>query len=60
MLRLDSFEPTADNVAKVIELFKINELSRLNQLWAYYDNVHQIGDRVVDDGKPNNKQPHGY
>lgn len=60
MLRLDSFEPTADNVAKVIELFKINELSRLNQLWAYYDNVHQIGDRVVDDGKPNNKLAHGY
>lgn len=60
MLRLESFDPTPLNVAKVIDRFKACELSRLNKLWDYYDNQHAIGQRVLDSNKPNNKLAHGY
>lgn len=60
MLRLESFEPTPANVAKVVDLFRGHELLRLNQLWDYYDNVHKINSRIMTDGKPNNKLAHGY
>lgn len=60
MLRLESFEPTPPNVAKVIDRFKAIELPRLNKLWDYYDNKHEIEQRPMDDNKPNNKLAHGY
>lgn len=60
MLRLESFDPTPLNVAKVIGRFKACELPRLNKLWDYYDNQHAIGQRVLDSNKPNNKLAHGY
>jgi len=60
VLRLESFEATPLNVAKVIDRFKACELPRLNKLWDYYDNKHAIEQRVLDSNKPNNKLAHGY
>ncbi len=60
MLRLETFEATPHNVAKVIDIFKACELPRLNKLWDYYDNKHAIEQRSMDSNKPNNKLAHGY
>lgn len=60
MLKLESFEPTAANVAKVVDWFKAKERPRLEKLWNYYDNIHDIERRTMDSGKPNNKLAHGY
>lgn len=60
MLKLESFEPTSANVAKVVDWFKARERPRLEKLWNYYDNIHDIERRTMDSGKPNNKLAHGY
>ncbi len=60
VLRLETFEATPHNVAKVIDIFKACELPRLNKLWDYYDNKHAIEQRSMDSNKPNNKLAHGY
>lgn len=60
MLRLESFEPTANNVTKIIDHYKSWELPRMNRLYEYYDNQHEIQNRVMEEGKPNNKLAHDY
>lgn len=60
MLKLETFEPTAQNVGKVIARFKSRELPRMNRLHDYYCNQHEIENRVMDSFKPNNKLAHDY
>lgn len=60
MLKLETFEPTAYNVSRVVDRFKSEELPRLERLYDYYDNQHAIEQRVMDSNKPNNKLAHDY
>ncbi len=60
MLKLETFEPTAYNVSRVVDRFKSKELPRLERLYDYYDNQHAIERRVMDSDKPNNKLAHDY
>lgn len=60
MIKLSSFEPTADNVEKVVKIFKRKELPRLKKLYAYYKNDNKILNRRMESGKPNNKIVHEY
>lgn len=60
MLKLEIFEPTAYNVGRVVDRFKSKELPRLERLYAYYDNQHEIERRIMDSDKPNNKLAHDY
>lgn len=60
MLKLESFEPTAYNVGRVVERFKSHELPRMERLYQYYNNEHAIRGRTMDSHKPNNKLAHDY
>jgi SPP1 family phage portal protein len=60
LIQLSEFNPTGENVGKIINMFKRKELPRLNRLWDYYDGKNKILNRTMQSGKPNNKTVHEY
>lgn len=60
MIRLEKFEPTAENVGKIVDYFRHSQLPRLNRLWDYYDAKTDKKKEQEDPERPDNKLAHAY
>ncbi|MDO5096705.1 MAG: phage portal protein [Peptostreptococcaceae bacterium] len=60
MIRLEKFEPTAENVGKIVDYFRHSQLPRLNRLWDYYDAKTDKKKEHTDPERPDNKLAHAY
>ncbi len=60
MIRLEEFEPTPENIGKIVDYFRHTQLPRLNRLWDYYDAKTDKKKEQTDPERPDNKLAHAY